>query len=174
MLTCEAAETLVVQEADDVLTAAEREALDAHAAGCEACRALREVNVAVKRAVALRVDAPAPSGFAERVSERLRPVRPAGWLDAVDWRRWTGWMLPVAAALVLVAVVAGGSSSGTNATQADSAAASAVTVEAWSLTGDGEGTAATSALGQDVTDEELLAAMLGARVSEAEGKSNGR
>src|SRR5450759_4984692 len=57
MLMCDTAEALVVREADGLLAPAELAGLEAHAAGCEACRALRAANLAVKRAMALRTDA---------------------------------------------------------------------------------------------------------------------
>jgi anti-sigma factor RsiW len=173
MLTCEAVETLVAREADGLLTPAERDGLEAHAAGCTACRTLRDANLAVKQALALRVDAPVPSGFAARVSARIEPS--AGLLDAVDWRRWTEWMLPVAAALLLVVGIAGASlGTATGASQGVSSEAPAATTESWPLAGDAEPSPATSALAPDVTSDELLADMLGARVADAEGKGNGR
>jgi anti-sigma factor RsiW len=174
MLTCEMAETLVARDADGLLTTAERATLDAHVAHCEACRELRGANFAVKQALALRVDAPVPVGFAARVSARIEPS--AGWLDAVDWRRWTEWMLPVAAALLLMVVGIAGAGGGSAAVtgQASTSERVSAALESWPLSGDAETSPAASALAPDVTSDELLADMLGSRVAGAEGKANGR
>ena len=176
MLMCDTAEALVVREADGLLAPAELAGLEAHAAGCEACRALRAANLAVKRAMALRTDAMVPSGFAPRVLACVAPGPSADWLEAVDWRRWTEWMLPVAAALLLIAGVAGNSGSTSTAANGglSPSESSATVSEAWTLSAETESSPATSALRQDVTSDELLAAMLGTRMADAEGTGNGR
>ncbi|HEX7485814.1 MAG TPA: hypothetical protein VF332_06660 [Vicinamibacterales bacterium] len=175
MLTCDREEALVVREADGLVTPEEQRVLASHVAVCERCHALRDANLAVKRALALRVDAPVPNGFAARVSARIGPARPVGRLDEVDWRRWTEWMLPIAAALLLVVGTAG-SNGGTSTatTPTPSGESSAAALESWPLTSDTEATLAASALAQGLTSDELLAAMLGTREVDAEGKVDGR
>lgn len=174
MLTCETAEALVIKEVDGLLTEAERAELEAHAGRCAGCRARREANLAVASALALRVDAPVPFGFARRVAARVSPAVSEGWLPAVDWRRWTEWMLPVAAALVLVAALAGRSvtmSNGAGQTIADSGTEA---VDTWTLASGSDTDEGAVALSADVTNEELLEAMLGAQVTDGEGNGNGR
>ncbi len=168
MLNCESAEALIVMEADGQASATDRERLDAHAAVCAGCRSLREANFAVKAVLARRVGADAPPSFAARVMARIAPAEPAGWLSEIDWRRWTEWMLPVAAALALLVVLAGNASNGTVSETTDDT----VSVEAVAATDEGSSPGA-QALSQDVTTEELLAAMLGAAVT-SEGTANGR
>ncbi len=176
MLTCETADTSILREVDGLLAADETAALDAHAAGCEACRRRRQASLDVARALALRADAPVPSGFAARVEARLFPEATPGLLDAINWRRWTTRMLPVAAAFLVVAIVAGGRGAVTTAGSTEEAAAdsSAVAADLWSWPGEGDTTSGMPTLNADVSDEELLATMLGTAVSEKEGQSDGR
>jgi anti-sigma factor RsiW len=175
MLTCETAEVLVMKEVDGLLTEAERAEIEAHTGGCAACRTRREAHLTVSSALSRRLDAPVPDGFARRVSARVSPAASDGWLETVDWRRWTEWMLPVAAALVLVAALAGGNgATASSASQAPSAVATAQAIEAWAWSAGSDGTDGAEALRQDVSDEELLETMLGARVARAEGNGNGR
>jgi anti-sigma factor RsiW len=176
MLTCETTEALVVREADGLLESAERARLEAHVAACEACRTLREANLAVKGAVAARSDAPVPAGFVPRVLARLGTGRAAPWLDEVDWRRWTGWALPMAAALLLVAAAAGRihSTSVSPAPSSSSTQPASASLEPWSLSAGAEGSTVPPALRADVTSDDLLAAMLGTRVADAEGTGNER
>jgi hypothetical protein len=167
MANCETAEALMVREADEGLTPLERERLDRHAAGCASCRERREANLSVKAVLARRVDADPPPAFAARIAARATQVESAPWLAGVDWQRWTEWMLPVAAVLALLVVLAGGAASGTSGTSSDQ-----VSTEVADVTVD-DLTAGAGAIGQDVTSEELLAAMLGAPAS-TEGTTDGR
>jgi anti-sigma factor RsiW len=174
MLTCETAEALVINEVDGLLTETERAELEAHAGRCEGCRARREANLAVASALARRVDAPVPPGFARRVSDRVSPTVSEGWLPAIDWRRWTEWMLPVAAALVLVAALADHSATTSNGAVQGLADSATEAVDTWTLLSGSDTNEGAVALSADVTNEELLEAMLGARVTDGEGNGNGR
>jgi len=176
MLTCETAESLIAREVDGLLRDDESVALDAHAESCGACRGLRRANLDVARALALRIDAPVPGGFAARVAARVHPGESLGWMDAINWRRWTEWMLPVAAALLMVAIVAGNRSATTATGDVEVAAsestASATDILAW--TGEGDAATALSALTADVSSEDVLAQMLGTSTAGTEGQSDGR
>jgi anti-sigma factor RsiW len=175
MLTCETSESLILREVDGLLAAEELAALEAHAAGCEACRRRRQASLDVARALARRAEAPVPAGFAARVVARAFPEAPPGLLDVINWRRWTARMLPVAAAFLVVAVVAGGSAvTTTGATEEAGADSSAVAIDVWSWSGESDTTTGMPAVGADVSDEDLLATMLGSAASEKEGKSDGR
>jgi hypothetical protein len=129
----------------------------------------------VARALALRIDAPVPAGFAARITTRVFPGESLGWIDAINWRRWTEWMLPVAAALLMVALVAG--NRGAAATTGDIDVTSSETTAAadvWTLSGEGDAATALSALSTDVSSEDVLATMLGTSAAGTEGKSDGR
>jgi hypothetical protein len=168
MLNCESAEALIAREADGEAAPLDRERLDAHTAGCAGCRSLREANSVVKAVLARRVGADAPPAFAARVMARLAPGEPAGWLAEIDWRRWTEWMLPVAAALALLVVLAGNAAPGTSTVPADETAGVEVAA------GDEASAGGPEAFSQDVTSEELLAAMLGTASGTNEGSEYGR
>jgi anti-sigma factor RsiW len=176
MLTCESAETLILRELDGLLADQEAAALESHAAGCGACRTRRQASLDVVRALALRVDAPVPAGFAARVAARAFPEESPGWLDGINWRRWTEWMLPVAATLLVVTIVAGsGGAVTTNGSTEETAAEStAAAADVWALAAEGDTATGTTALSADVSSEDLLATMLGTTASEKEGKSDGR
>ncbi len=176
MLTCETAELLIAREVDGLLGDEEAVALDAHAESCGACHGLRRASLEVARALALRVDAPVPAGFAARVTTRVFPGESLGWIDAINWRRWTEWMLPVAAALLMVAIVAGnrGSTATTGDAEATPSESTAAAADVWVLSGEGDASTALSALSADVSSEDVLATMLGTSAAGTEGKRNGR
>jgi anti-sigma factor RsiW len=167
MVNCESADALMVREADDALMPHERERLDRHAARCARCRARREANLSVKAVLARRVDADVPPSFAARAMARSTRAGTASWLAGIDWQRGTEWMLPVAAVLALLVVLAGGAASGTSETSNEQVSVEATGVTVDDLASDG------GAVGQDMTSEELLAAMLGAPAA-TEGTANGR
>jgi hypothetical protein len=176
MLTCEIAAALIAREVDGPLADDEVVALDTHADSCGVCRGLRRASLDVSRALALRIDAPVPAGFAARVADRVFPGDSLGWIDAINWRRWTEWMLPVAAALLMVAIVAGnrGSTATIGDTEVTSSDATAAAADVWVLSGEGDAATALSALSTDVSSEDVLATMLGTSVAETEGKNDGR
>jgi predicted anti-sigma-YlaC factor YlaD len=176
MLTCETAETLIAREVDSELRAEEAVALDTHAESCGACRGLRRASLDVARALALRVDAPVPAGFSARVTARVFPEESIGWMDAINWRRWTEWMLPVAAALLMVAIVAGNRASTvtTGDTEVTSSESTAAAVDVWAWFGEGDSSTAVSVLSTDASSEDVLAKMLGTSTAGTEGKSDGR
>jgi predicted anti-sigma-YlaC factor YlaD len=176
MLTCETAEALIAREVDGRLGDGEAVALDAHADSCRACRGLRRASLDVARALALRINAPVPAGFAARVTDRVFPGESLGWIDAINWRRWTEWMLPVAATLLVVTIVAGsgGAITTTGSTEETAAESTAAAADVWALAAEGDTATGTAPLSADVSSEDLLATMLGTTASEKEGKSDGR
>lgn len=176
MLTCETAEALIAREVDGALEDGEAVALDAHADSCGACRGLRRASLDVARALALRIDAPVPAGFAGRVTDRVFPGESLGWIDAINWRRWTEWMLPVAAALLMVAIVAGNRAATmtTGDIEVTASESTAAAADVWVLSGEDDATTALSALSTDVSSEDVLATMLGTSAAGTEGKSDGR
>jgi hypothetical protein len=167
MVNCETAEALIVREADGALSAAEREELDGHAAGCPRCRECREANLVVAPILARRVDAGTPPSLAVRVLAEVSTDERHGWFSGVNWRLWTEWMLPVTAVLALMVILV--ARSGTSVPAEAEPVTSAVE---WSAlaTDDAGG---VGVLSQDVTTEDLLAVMLGASTSGG-GNDDGR
>ena len=103
---CEEWLPLLLKAAEDVaLDPRERTTLDAHLAGCAACaEALADQRAMRAALVELRV-APATM-VGHRVMAELRHTQApaeglAAWFDALDWKRWTWRLVPVAAALAL-------------------------------------------------------------------------
>jgi anti-sigma factor RsiW len=166
MLTCRNAEELVAREADGLLSEAEVAGLNAHIAGCGACERLRAANLEVRPILAGRADRPVPPDLLPRVMRAVGEPAAELWIGAIDWRRWTEWTLPVAAGLVLVATLVGGTASQTGSVQtpAQQTARSAQSAGEGGTTLEDEGQTAstsTSVLGQATSSDEVLATMLG-------------
>ena len=153
MLTCNDAEAAIVREVDGSLPGAEREALDAHVAGCQACAALRVAQREVRATVSSRPPARLPPRFLDRVMQQVGEEE-ASWLPQVDWRRWTEWSLPVAAALMLVAAIAG------RPAQPVTTAEAAGVIELWAEGGEPASSPAATALSDEAGTEEMLASLL--------------
>jgi anti-sigma factor RsiW len=104
---CAELTALLVRAADGSASAQELAQLDTHLATCDACAA----SLAEQRAVHAWLDAQpvtgASLGFDARVMAAVRAETAGGvrgWLDSLDFRRWTFRLVPVAAALALAAV----------------------------------------------------------------------
>lgn len=95
-MSCEQWRPMLAQAAEEEPAAH----LAAHLERCAACRALLAEQRAVRRALAARAAAPAPAGFAARVSSQVQ-VGPR-WTDLLAWRAWTYRLAPVAAGLLVV------------------------------------------------------------------------
>jgi anti-sigma factor RsiW len=99
------------------MSADERDQLDAHLEGCGACRSTLDDQLHVARVLHARVETPVPAGFAARLATRLDSATPGhtsgraeGVLSLANWRRWTVSLVPIAAALVLMAYLGVGAS----------------------------------------------------------------
>jgi anti-sigma-K factor RskA len=104
-MTCSEVDTRLDAYVDGTLGARERAALDAHLAGCAACRAtLAELRGLVANAHALpqRIDPPRElwTAIAARITERRPPARSIAW-----WRERAFWAGVSAAAATLVLVL---------------------------------------------------------------------
>ncbi len=180
MLTCDAADALIVQEADGVIAGHDRERLAAHVSGCDRCRERRAANVAVRRVLAARPDGDVRADFLARVAAGVAPTAGPAWLPEFDWRRWTAWTLPVTAALMLVAGYAGLVAPTTSAAVSAAETASTTTetaaaIETWMLGSDAGSSSAASALSPDVSSDDLLAGMVVTTpAAGAEGQRDGR
>lgn len=159
-MTCWDAEELVAREADGTLSEAEVASLDAHVAGCDACARLRAANLAAKPVLASRIDSPAPADLLARVMAAVDEPAGEAWLGAIDWRRWTEWLLPVAAGLVLAATLLGGGPSRTGPADPPAEQASEAAADSW-LADEGQAAASASPLSQSVSTDEVMATMLG-------------
>ncbi len=104
---------LIVRAADDTIEPDDRARLDAHLAGCPACRAALEAQRMVHMNLAGAFDAEVPLGFATRIVAQLDPRE--SWLDRLDFRRWTWRLGPVAAGLAIAAYVVVASEAATSA-----------------------------------------------------------
>ena len=104
---CAAFTALLVRVADDSASAQERAQLDAHLATCASCAAALADQRDVHTWLNAQPIGGASLGFDARVMAAIRADadgRVRGWLDSLDFRRWTWRLVPVAAALALVAV----------------------------------------------------------------------
>ncbi|HEY3380413.1 MAG TPA: zf-HC2 domain-containing protein [Vicinamibacterales bacterium] len=168
MLTCHAAESLIVRDADGGLSGEERAALGAHVENCRQCHALREANGTTRSVLAARPAVGVPGDFSARVLARVAADESSGPLSRMDWRRYAEWTLPVAAALTVLALLIGNQAPGESSPSAQATNA----IEAWALggeTGTGGTTGAVAALRPDVSDEEVLASLLGEQLTKAAG-----
>ncbi len=118
-----------------------------------------DTQAAVTAVLRSRPASTVPAGFAARVAVRLEAER--GWIGLADWRMWTFRLAPLATALVVVAVLFGGSASESSFTLAS-------VVETWAAGDRTDGRPATSLFWQaDVPGESLLLTVLTSGPDEA-------
>jgi anti-sigma factor RsiW len=108
VLSCEEALEQMSQALDSPLTEAEQGALEAHLAGCPACRAdwaaLRELH----QAMGELEETPAPEGFADRVMEQIREeARPAKVVPLLRRPQWKAAAGLAACAVICVGLYYG-------------------------------------------------------------------
>jgi anti-sigma factor (TIGR02949 family) len=160
MLNCEEAQSSIGRLVDGTITPRVLEPLRAHLAECPACQEEADTQLQVRQLLASREPEPLPSGFSERLSARLaqeRPLalQPGSWFDRANWRKWSIYLLPAAAVLVIFA---------TRATMRDAAKMRKAVRQAESATvsetGRPSGTSQESVLEwiarPDTTDDSLL------------------
>ena len=152
-MRCDDVERAVIARAAGRLDPAAAGRLEAHLAGCPACREAAGGQDDVTAVLSARPDAAAPLGFATRVMARLDG--PPTWLDVINWRRWTVRLAPVAAALLVAAGV------GLRPAAAVEPIEFSDLVTDWVEVDDAAGPAALSLLWQEeVSDDTLLEAVL--------------
>ena len=128
---CDGYAGLIVRAADGdaTFTSADRARLDAHLAGCEACRQAladqRVVRMGLSEAFALDSSRAFTARVLGEVGSRER------WIDRLDFRRLTWRLSPVAAGLALAAafVVVTGQSTVTDAAGLDTVPPAAVSLD---------------------------------------------
>jgi hypothetical protein len=108
-MTCTDADALIGRYADDpaALALAEQQQLELHLASCHTCRVALEDQRQVARVLHARPPVEVSPTFVARLAGRL-DAEPQGLLALANWRVWTVTLTPLAAALVLVAWLGGG------------------------------------------------------------------
>ncbi len=152
-MSCDDVGPLLLRRLEGRLEAEDRHRLESHLEQCGACRAELEAQRAVATTLASRPASGASTAFVGRVMAAVEQDR--HWLDVLNWRAWTFRLVPVAAALVVVA------SLGFGPTEAAEPLEFADLVAGWVVEDDAE-TLPPFALfwGDSVADETLLEAML--------------
>lgn len=97
-------ESEIAQAADDSLAPEQRHALDAHLTACDSCRALFDTQREA-RALLMRRPIVPVRDLSAQIRAALDAERP--WIDRlnINWRAWSLRVAPIAAALVVVAVM---------------------------------------------------------------------
>lgn len=108
MLNCEEARSSIGRLVDGTIAPRALDPLRAHLAQCPACQEEADTQLQVRQLLASREPEPLPTGFSERLAIRLaqeRPLalQPGSWFDRANWRRWSIFLLPAAAVLVIFA-----------------------------------------------------------------------
>lgn len=157
---CTAFTSLLVRVADGTASAQEQSRLDAHIATCASCAAALEDQRGVHAWLRSQPVTGASWGFDTRVMASIRAEaegRSRGWLDSLDFRRWTWRLVPVAAALVLAAVSVTGPDAA-NQLETAPAVESTTATDTWPV---------SSALWSDtVSESSLLSLMLSANADD--------
>ena len=152
-MRCDEIGPLLLRRLEGRLEADEGQRLDRHLEQCEVCRETLEAQRRVAAVLSSRPVAEAPLGFAGRVMANLEPV--PGWLDVLNWRVWTFRLVPVAAALMVVAAL------GLGPTEAAEPLEFSDLVAEWVVEEDAEGLPAFSLLWpEEGSDDTLLEAVL--------------
>ena len=156
---CPDYEPLLARAADDALSPAELARLDAHLATCEHCRAALADQKMIRAVLLDRPTLSARPDFAARVGRAIEADR--SWLDRLDFRIWTWRLVPVAAALSLVAFLV--------LRQPMTSTASTTTTGTGATSGDTSGSGlpvATALWDESVSDTSLLSLMLQASAND--------
>ncbi len=157
---CAAFTSLLVRVADGTASAQEQARLHAHIATCASCAAALDDQRGVHAWLRSQPVTGASLGFDTRVMASIRAEaegRARGWLDSLDFRRWTWRLVPVAAALVLAAVSVTGTDTASQPEPASTVSTTTAT-EGWPV---------SSALWSDtVSESALLSLMLSANADD--------
>jgi len=138
---CAAITPLLLRAAEGQLQPDDATRLDAHLDACPSCRAALADQRAMRELLQDYPDPGASLGFDTRVMAAIRAESDGGarsWLSALDFRRWTWRLVPVAAALALASVMvnqqdaAGSEDEATDSTISASADALPVSSALWS------------------------------------------
>jgi anti-sigma factor RsiW len=155
-MTCADMSRLILARVDGRLDADQRRLLDEHLQSCDGCRSEAASQAAVAAVLASRPALEVSARFADRVIGRI--ATPLGVFDMADWRKWTWRLSPIAAALVLAALLIPVRQASTPATSEISLASE---MEAWAAGGSRTSVPVTALFWQqNVSNDSLLAAVL--------------
>ncbi len=151
-------ESEIAQAADDSLAPERRRALDAHLDACDACRALFDTQREARALLMARPIVPIRD-LSARIRATLDAERP--WIDRlnINWRAWSLRVAPIAAALVIVAVMLVRTVD-TNTAASESNQAAVITV-------DSTASVASALWSGDVSEDTLFNLFLRARPDDA-------
>ena len=107
-MTCEQAASYLLRAVDDpgALDGPARAALRAHLATCDRCQQEFEDQRAIAALLRARPPDVPSAEFCAALAARLGAA--GGWLAIADWRRWTLRLSPIAALLVIGALLSDG------------------------------------------------------------------
>jgi anti-sigma factor RsiW len=134
-MNCSEIERLIARYADDAgaLSDVQRQHLESHLESCDACRVALGEQRQVARALGARPQVAVPPGFAARVAAGI-DAEGEGWLPLANWRAWTAALAPLAAALVFVAWLSGGSGvSSTSPASTQASTTAGETFDTWAI-----------------------------------------
>ena len=149
-------EELIAQAADEALTPESRRALDAHLDTCGDCRALLVTQREARAILRARPIVPVRD-LSAAIRARLEAEQ--SWIDRlnINWRMWSLRVAPIAAALVVVAVLSVRSFDASSSTSNAAATSTTDTASA-------DSTPVVSALwSESMSDDALLTLFLRAR-----------
>jgi len=104
-MNCESWFPLIAAAVDGRLSTEQEAGLRAHLERCASCREEFDTQIGVSRILASRPEHQFPPVLSERLSARLDDEANHVGSAALDWRKWSLRLLPVAACLSLAAVV---------------------------------------------------------------------
>jgi len=151
-------ESEIAQAADDSLAPDLRHALDAHLAACDSCRALFDAQREARAVLLGRPIVPIRD-LSAQIRATLDAERP--WIDRlnINWRAWSLRVAPVAAALVVVAVML--------VRTVDTNTGTSVTTNETSVAADATASVASALWSGDVSEDTLFNLFLRARPDDA-------
>lgn len=113
------------------LPADQRARLQAHLTTCAACAEALAGQTSMRQALSALAGDPVPTFVGSRVMAELRSAAPAfSWLDALDFKRWTWRLVPIAAMLALAVGSVAATSDDTDAPTATATATTNTTATA--------------------------------------------
>jgi anti-sigma factor RsiW len=149
-VTCDESLRVLADAVDLLEDASTADEWRAHLHFCPTCRAEVETQLSVRWVLSRRPEDVLPDGFAERLALALDREQPRV-LEEANWRKWSIWLLPAAAALLIVAI---------NGERPSSVPSLGAVVASWEIQKSAELRLLTQ---QDLTEESLLIALLSGR-----------
>lgn len=141
----------------DVLPADQRAALQAHLATCASCADALADQTSMRQALTALAEEPVHTYVGTRVMANLRMAQPAPtWLDALDFKRWTWRLVPVAAVLAIAVGSVAASPDTTEATDATTSTTNSMPASSTLVTGEVGGNDLLSLLLNSTADTAVV------------------